>query len=201
MTPSADTREAFEHIESNEFAVHLGIASTWYVFEKCFRDDFYVKYLLSSAVDVEIIDSHLLELYESDFDRHFTNPHDHSMAVYLWVLQQRSPELALTSAALALETAGTFWVRRLAYDITKRPDPYRTEVKSTPRIILTEEVLQELNSLCEQSGYGKDLPTFILDAIRVYSGICKELCDPTRKVITGLDLLTLKEMFLSQGGG
>jgi hypothetical protein len=133
-----------------------------------------VNYLLDTdSVDIALIEQRLHYLYNLDFDHSFANPWDHAMAVYLWILQQRAPAIATYCAVLALETEGTFWTRRIGYVITGKPDPYLTEFKGT-RITLTEDISNEFRSLCNEAGY-QDLSEFILDAVRTFGLIKKEM--------------------------
>jgi hypothetical protein len=109
-------REALDHIESMDFAVHAGLASGCSVLKRFFEEDPQVQKLTDLCHDSRelavFLLGHMLLLTTLKFDEKYSNPHDHAMAAYLHILTTSRNDITLPAVNTARRLRNAFWPER-----------------------------------------------------------------------------------------
>lgn len=109
-------REALDHIESMDFAVHAGLASGTAVLKSFFEQDSQVKTLTklcknSREVAVFVL-GHMLLLTTRKFDEKYANPYDYAITAYLHCLTTGRSDLTQPAINTALRLRKAFWPKQ-----------------------------------------------------------------------------------------
>ena len=111
-----------EIIESAEFAGELSVASTLDSFLKGVgqsRVSVELSALLDKRVHREQILHRIYSLVAEAVDIRFENPRDTAIAVYLWVLHGKDPQIGRVAASAISKARQCWWSEKLAIEISK----------------------------------------------------------------------------------
>jgi hypothetical protein len=110
--------EIIQKIESVEFSVLLGIASSYRLFRKILYDREEMKALLKllreSSENRWIVFTRVAKLAQSEIDLEYENPWDTALVAYLEALSLTDLELAKTAANPVLLAKNCWWAEKFA---------------------------------------------------------------------------------------
>lgn len=116
--------DLFRDIESHEFAVELGIASTRELYRELLASHPHVLELIEAMAARRQVGAEILERINSisaiEHDPNYANPYDAALAAYLWCLNSHwvsSPEVARFAANQVLKVNDLWWSRALAIEV------------------------------------------------------------------------------------
>lgn len=115
--------DAFSEIESTVFVAFTNVASDFPTFIRAARQFEGVQVLLNRLEDEEVREAildRIWELSDAPVDQSYENPWDAPLAVYLWILDLKDPELALVAAEAASDAPQTWWAGKLAHVILQQ---------------------------------------------------------------------------------
>jgi len=114
--------DALREITSDDFAARLAIASDLRMFLRIASKQTSVRSVLAQMDSEENrrrILKQVLQLLRLDVDYRYENPWDTAIAVLLWILARRTPQLGVLAAQAALEAPQCWWVPRIVEDMLR----------------------------------------------------------------------------------
>jgi len=119
------TDDIFLKIESHEFSARLGLASSLNLFLSILRSESSYKELLEHIAKQKWILEALLKriklLSAIEHDPEYQNPHDTSMAAYLWALHDVGSAYVRIAADILVSTRDVWWTAKsLEFVLEKR---------------------------------------------------------------------------------
>ena len=194
-------REAFDYLEGNTFAVVVGVASSLEHLILCFQEDRVVKSLLASTSPtiVREIQSRLADVCGWEIDKNYAHPGDFAITLYLWLLEEKSPEVAEECAKLLTEIPSLFWARRMTHRLLGTPDPYLVAPQYV-MVSMRQTDLDQMTAMSKRAGY-VDLARFVMDAIHTYTNIRVEMSqNPSLKLFLGTCSQDCQELVTRKAG-
>lgn len=125
MNPQ-DMASTLEEIESNEFAVRLGVASNFRTFLRAAQQEEAVwrvlreLYSQGGRLVLSQILQRVLELSNEQVDFRYENPWDTALTVYLWLLSLKDSEAAETAASAVSRALNCWWATKIARSVLLR---------------------------------------------------------------------------------
>ncbi len=106
----------FAAIESNEFAVTIGVASRFSTLVRGLKQEQSVQALLDvmQPKEIKAVTKRLLTLCGKRIDGRYSNPWDFAITTYLWILWVKDVEMAKCLAKTVAATDNLWWGKYLA---------------------------------------------------------------------------------------
>jgi hypothetical protein len=112
---------ALQQIESHDFAAYLGVANNLEMLYTLATQEQGVgelAVLLRDHAVARNLLAHVASIIREQEDVRYRNPRDAAIAVYIWMLAQTQPALALLAAGAALNAPRLWWAKKAALSVT-----------------------------------------------------------------------------------
>lgn len=116
-------QDAIWEIESHEFASRLNVASNMETFLRIAEEQDVVRAVfqgLDSPAEQGRLFQRTLELSRSSTDLRYENQWDVALAIYLWLVNLKNPNLAMLMAGIIASVPQCWWATKMSYSILKQ---------------------------------------------------------------------------------
>jgi len=139
--------KAIREIEAPELSARLNVASDFRTFLRAAQQEEALRILLeglNSKENLAKVILRVVELSQKETDPNYENPWDTALAVFLWAVNQKYPDLATALAKIVMRAPECWWVWKMARIVGLEKQVYSNAGQRDYKLFSSESALPTL---------------------------------------------------------